>query len=214
MFKLFEKIKDKFIQTKNLIINVNCPGKGAEMNIVYILNKYKTKDVKILNNVYIPTKNGKTTEIDVLMIHPLGIFVFESKDYSGWIYGNEKDYQWTQTLVSYGKTYKNHFYNPIKQNEGHIKALKELIGNVNTYSFVVFTNNCVLKKITRISNNSFLIYKSNLQKTLNNIIENANVSSLSEENINIIYNKLYPFTQVSDEIKRQHIIDISNYKNN
>ena len=77
MFKLFEMIKDKFIQTKNLIINVNCPGKEAEMNIVYILNKYKTKDVKILNNVYIPTKNGKTIEIDVLMIHPLGIFVFE-----------------------------------------------------------------------------------------------------------------------------------------
>lgn len=161
MFKLFEKIKDKLIQTKNLIVNANNPGKGAEMNITYILNKYKNKnkEIKILNNVYIPTKNGNTTEIDVLMIHPLGIFVFESKDYSGWIYGNEKDYQWTQTLVSYGKTYKNHFYNPIKQNENHIKALKEFLGDINTYSLVVFTNNCVLKKITKTSNNTFLIYK-------------------------------------------------------
>ncbi len=42
---------------------------------------------KVLNNLYIPYK-GKASEIDVIMLHEKGIFVFESKNYSGWIYGS------------------------------------------------------------------------------------------------------------------------------
>ncbi len=42
--------------------------------------------------------SGGTTEIDLLLIHPKGLFVFESKNYSGWIFGNEVYQNWTQTL--------------------------------------------------------------------------------------------------------------------
>ena len=48
---------------------------------------------KILRNVYIPKDNGETTEIDIVYITQKGIFVIESKNYSGWIFGNEKDQQ-------------------------------------------------------------------------------------------------------------------------
>ena len=43
---------------------------------------------KILRNVYIPKDNGETTEIDVVYITQKGIFVIESKNYSGWIFGD------------------------------------------------------------------------------------------------------------------------------
>lgn len=77
---------------------------------------------KILRNIYLQTKNG-TTEVDTILIHETGIYVFESKNYSGWIFGNNKQKEWTQAVDRYTK---NRFYNPIWQNEGHISALKRL----------------------------------------------------------------------------------------
>ena len=79
---------------------------------------------KLLVNIYVPKEDGLTTEIDLIMLSPTGIYVFESKNYSGWIFGNEKSRYWTQTLES---KQKNKFYNPIWQNKGHITALKKLL---------------------------------------------------------------------------------------
>ncbi len=45
---------------------------------------------KVLCNLYIPKQDGSTTEIDLIMINKSGIYVFESKNYSGWIFGDEK----------------------------------------------------------------------------------------------------------------------------
>ena len=55
------------------------------------LLKVKGYNGNILHNLYIPYNNGKTSEIDILFITKKGIFVIESKNYSGWIYGSEKD---------------------------------------------------------------------------------------------------------------------------
>ncbi len=55
------------------------------------------KKGRILRNIYVPTDDGRTTEIDVLLITQKGIVVFESKNYSGWIFGNEADSQWTMS---------------------------------------------------------------------------------------------------------------------
>ena len=55
------------------------------------------------------------------MIHEKGIFVIESKNYSGWIFGNERDKKWTQVLANGDK---NYFFNPILQNKIHIKYNK------------------------------------------------------------------------------------------
>lgn len=68
---------------------------------------------KFLFNCYVPKENGETTEIDVIMIHETGIYVFESMNYSGWIFGTETNKQWTQTLpAGKGKSHKSHFLNP------------------------------------------------------------------------------------------------------
>ena len=66
-----------------------------------------------LRNVYLPADKGETSEIDLLYITQKGIFVLESKNYSGWIFGSESQYQWTSSLPN-GE--KFHFYNPINQS--------------------------------------------------------------------------------------------------
>lgn len=70
------------------------------------------------HDVIVPTQNG-STQIDHLLISRFGIFVIETKNINGWIFGNEQSRQWTQSL--YGKKYK--FQNPLHQNYRHTKAL-------------------------------------------------------------------------------------------
>lgn len=76
-----------------------------------------------LNNVTIPTSNG-TTQIDHIIVSRYGIFVIETKNMEGWIFGDAKQPQWTQSL--YGKKFR--FQNPLHQNYRHTKALEEFLG--------------------------------------------------------------------------------------
>lgn len=50
-----------------------------------------------LHNVIIPTDNG-TTQIDHLLISRYGIFVIETKNIRGWIFGTADGPKWTQSL--------------------------------------------------------------------------------------------------------------------
>lgn len=86
------------------------------------------------------------------MITSNGIFCIETKNYSGLIFGSEKDEKWTQCLRHDKKSY---FYNPLKQNKSHIFHLKKLLDNkYNVYSLIVFTQNNADKIDI---NNDFLI---------------------------------------------------------
>ncbi len=64
-------------------------GRYGEYLTYKYLKNFEASGAKFLFNIYIPKENGETTEIDVLMICSKGIFVFESKNYSGWIFGSE-----------------------------------------------------------------------------------------------------------------------------
>ena len=105
---------------------------------------------KFLMNLQVPIRNGKTTEIDFLMVHETGIYVFEIKHYKGDIYGKDEEPTWTQYFRT---THNNPFNNPIRQNDYHIHALKDVLiqnGFIGTaaermselpiHSVVVFTN--------------------------------------------------------------------------
>jgi len=77
---------------------------------------------KIIKDITINDSKG-STQIDLLVLSQYGIFVIEVKNFNGWIFGSEKDKYWTQIL--YQK--KNKFYNPLRQNYRHVKALAELL---------------------------------------------------------------------------------------
>jgi len=88
-----------------------------------------------LNNITLQTSNG-TTQIDHVIVSKYGIFVIEAKNMDGWIFGDTKSSQWTQSL--YGKKFR--FQNPLHQNYRHVKALREFlsIDEAKLFSVVMF----------------------------------------------------------------------------
>ncbi|WP_026842898.1 NERD domain-containing protein [Citrifermentans bremense] len=95
-----------------------------------------------LNNVTIPAANG-TTQIDHIIVSLYGIFIVETKNVEGWIFGDAKGPSWTQNL--FGK--KSKFQNPLHQNYKHIKTLSDFLGidEGKFHSLVFFTSDCTFK---------------------------------------------------------------------
>lgn len=165
---------------------------------------------RFLFNVYIPIENGATTEVDVILLHTSGIYVFESKNYSGWIFGTETQYQWTQSLPAGNGTRKSHFLNPIIQNDVHIRWLKAALspyGEFPYHSFILFSDRCKLKKIQMTSSKAAVIHRSGVRERVRKRAAETGFV-LDAQQIQQIYEKLYPYTQVSEQVKRQHIEQI------
>src|SRR5215510_12738215 len=77
------------------------------------------KTYQRLHNVMMPTPDG-TTQIDHIFVSQFGIFVVETKNMKGWIFGSEDQRQWTQIIFK--RSFK--FQNPLRQNYKHVKALE------------------------------------------------------------------------------------------
>src|SRR5262245_40511254 len=75
----------------------------------------------VLRDLTLPTRGG-TTQIDHIVVSRCGVFVIETKNRSGWIFGKADEPQWTQTYFAA----KFRFQNPVHQNNGHVKAVQEL----------------------------------------------------------------------------------------
>ena len=106
-----------------------------------------------LRNLYLPVPEG-TAEIDLLYLTRKGIFVIESKNYTGWIFGREDEPEWSVSVyagrswLGRTKTETHALYNPIWQNAGHVRALEALVGEeVPLWPVVVFTGRCRLEDV-------------------------------------------------------------------
>ena len=95
-----------------------------------------------IHNVTLPTPDG-TTQIDHVFVSRFGIFVVETKNMKGWIFGSENQAQWTQTLFK--RSFK--FQNPLRQNYKHVKALESALGlpPETIHSVVVFAGASTFK---------------------------------------------------------------------
>lgn len=113
-------------------------GKMGESKVSKRLTKLANKyGGYVIDDVIIPGENDKTSQIDHIYVSNYGLYVVETKNYSGRIYGNDKQREWTQVLA-YGNT-KNKLYNPVMQNQTHIYRLLQLLkAKVNAVSVVVF----------------------------------------------------------------------------
>jgi hypothetical protein len=84
--------------------------------------------------------NTNTTQIDHIVVSDFGIFCIETKSHSGWIFGHAKQQHWTQVIYRY----KKKFYNPLRQNYAHIKAIEAIVSpkypKVPIRGFIVFTS--------------------------------------------------------------------------
>ena len=169
---------------------------------------------KILKNLYIPCSEKETREVDLLCITSKGLLVVESKNYSGFIFGNEKNKNWVTTLYAgkdwLGKkeTEKHHFYNPIWQNNGHIKALKQYLKkDIQMISIVVFSERCELKNIVVSSKDVFVCKRDELPEITQEIWDTY-PDVLEKEQIDDIYDCLFYLTEQKKEVKKEHILNI------
>lgn len=118
-------------------------GKRGERLVARRLQRGLPAEYRILNDIYLPLPDGTTTQVDHIVVSQYGIFVVETKTYSGWIFGDEKSKAWTQSI--YRK--KSRFQNPMRQNYKHICALADNLGLDKSYfiGVVAFTGDCTFK---------------------------------------------------------------------
>jgi hypothetical protein len=104
---------------------------------------FQSRNYHLLNNVTLPCPGG-TTQVDHILVSRFGVFVIESKHYTGWIFGDAKSRQWTQVVY---RT-KNQFQNPLHQNYKHCKEVVRLLDFLPEASIlpaVVFTGDAEFK---------------------------------------------------------------------
>ncbi|MCY3624210.1 MAG: NERD domain-containing protein [Gammaproteobacteria bacterium] len=98
------------------------------------------------HDVMLPTPDG-TTQIDHVFVSRFGVFVVETKNMAGWIFGSERDRRWTQVLPG-GR--KIPFQNPLRQNYRHVKAVEVVLEGLKlppsaVRSVVAFVGDAELK---------------------------------------------------------------------
>ena len=129
-------------------------GKMGEFAVSAHVKLYLDKDHYILlNDCTLPDEQNQTTQIDHILLSPFGVFVIETKNYKGWIFGGERQKMWTQKI--YKKSFK--FQNPLHQNYKHQKVLEAVLADILDsaliHSVVVFMPDCEFK--TQMPQNVF-----------------------------------------------------------
>lgn len=185
-------------------------GEFGEYASDYVLNNLaitKKTYIRTIKNVYIEN-NGQTTELDLIAVTEHGIYVLESKNYSGWIFGDLEGKNWTQCLPN-GE--KNKFYSPYKQNEGHRKKMIKLLGvdPAKVYSLIVFSDRCTLKKVPESTDSIKFLKREDLLWVMKRDLDKR-VKVFSKEEVDAIYDKLQPLNQKTAEEKQKHIEQVKN----
>ena len=166
-------------------------GSAGEHKVNHFLRSLGSEYI-LLHDLLIHNSDGNTSQIDHLVISEYGIFVIETKNYTGWIFGNEKAEKWKQVI--FNDTY--YFRNPIKQTWSHI--LKDF-HKIHYYPIVIFSGDA---ELMNINSSVPVIYTNSLKE----LIEYYSTEKfLSTDEVQQIKDILKPFEQVKREFKEKHI---------
>lgn len=165
------------------------------------LKKLNPLDYQTINDITL-YQNGYTSQIDHIVVSRYGVFVIETKNYKGWIVGGERSKYWKQVI------YKNQypFYNPILQNYGHIKALKNYLSaypSIPYIPIVVFTNRATIKVWT----SSEVIYIDQLFRTITKYTEAIISDAMKDKILDILHS-------VKHDLARDNLLKSSLYTPN
>ena len=178
-------------------------GEDEVSKAVWTACQFDGRHYKILRNVYVPVHGGYS-EIDVLLLHETGVYVFESKNVVGSIYGDENHPQWQRYK---SKTEKDFIPNPVMQNDGHIKALCEFL-HLNKYQFRVFSIIVfgVKAKLKSVSENTSLMSIFEIHNLETDLVKKMMAEKVfyNAETIDSCCKKLLPCTLLTEEQKKAH----------
>ena len=173
-------------------------GKAGERNVSFRLSRLPS-EYKVINNLQLKFGNW-TSQIDHVVVSPYGVFVIETKNYTGIITGGENSAEWTKNM--YGNKYG--FHNPIFQNESHIKAIRKCLGDYGSLRIipiVAFSNKSKLR--VKLESKT-VVYFSQLRRTIRAYREVC----ISDVQVTEIYNKLHEANVEDRGFKRAHVKDV------
>lgn len=182
-----------------LVIRLNrhkIKGAIGESRVAGQLRRLQSEEYQVINNLLI--RNGdRSSQIDHVVVSVYGIFVIETKNYSGWIHGGEHSEYWTQSIYKS----KTQFRNPIKQNWAHIYALKEALPDYKKATYhpiVVFAGSAELKNVYSTIP---IIYDGQLYWTIK---DRSETPILSVGEVKDIVNKLNEINIRDKGAKKEH----------
>lgn len=171
-------------------------GEIGEESVASILRTLP-KDYVVFNDVYLDIK-GYCAQIDHVVISRYGVFIIETKNYTGWIFGNDTSEYWTQTI--YDEKYK--LRNPLKQNYAHLKTLQLIFGIEERFYFpvVAFHDKATLKCKTYGN----VMYFSELK----DFILSKTIPKLTDELVNRLSAVLMYYSVKNENQKQEHILKV------
>ncbi len=164
-----------------------------------IVTNFPPPQFHLLNNLTIPVQDG-TTQIDHVLVSTKGIFVIETKNYSGWIFGDEKSKQWMQVIYRV----KSRFQNPIHQNYLHLKTIEQLLDFLpkeHIHSLVVFSGSGQFKTQTPKG----VVYLHQLTEFLKTFQEDVISPNRVEFCVGRLECKRYEVTKMTDIQHRSYL---------
>lgn len=176
-------------------------GKMGEAIVKDILSRLGNEYISV-HDVMIQGRGGRTAQIDHVVLSPYGIFVMETKAYNSYVKGYEDAKNWIQFLKN-GQ--RHEFYNPIKQNEGHIKALRTVLNDTADMlpfvSIIVFVGT---KGVEVEATKAMVIRENELLTAIQRHAERK----LSFEQIHQMADVLQKVNITSETMREQHVTDI------
>lgn len=175
-------------------------GKSGEATVRMILSRLPESDYHTLNDLLLTVSDsGATVQIDHIVVSTYGIFVIETKCYSGIVYGSETKEYWKQ----YFRNSEYELRNPIIQNNAHTNALRKIFaqyGDLHFFPIVVFSGDAELKVVSTTP----VVYSSQL---LHEIQKHTKYYLMPEQRASVI--KLLELcNQKSNDNDRRHIASV------
>ena len=172
-------------------------GDWTESKVAKQLAKLPKDEYIVLNDLMLPTSYG-TTQIDHVVLSLYGVYVIETKNYTGTLIGNEKSEQWEQNIN--GFMYKT--ANALRQNKAHISAVRShasVQANAPIHNIVVFAN---ATKFDIFHEEGEVIYINDLIPT---IMRLRSVEPFyTQEQVQIKANLLLEKNITDPELRKQH----------
>lgn len=195
--------KPNYSNTYKDYVKENIGKEGETATKTMLTNNVLGKKI-VWSNMIINNDQG-STEIDLFLITPKGIFVIENKNYHGAVYGHEHSKEWKYYLNNQEYT----FYNPIMQNAGHIKYLKELLHTkfqveCNYYNIVIFSGRNK-PKVTYTSDKTFV---GNIDEAIQYINSIPDADTVTDDEIDRVRSYLVYFHGMDINKKKQHIANV------
>lgn len=175
-------------------------GTWGEFEAYRVLRE--VEDAKCLFNREVPKENGLCTELDLIVVHQKGIIVIENKYYTTRVYGRATDHDLT---IINRKGQKQSIYNPVIQNENHVRALKNYLQTRGLYendcvtpisSIVVFTvgtndkTDDFISGIDTEGTSTIICTSQNLAHTVERLLDKSSCAHINSESVYDIISKL------------------------